>query len=697
MSIRKNKVVVLSLLALCLGIGATSQASQSVSLTWDPSPGADVAGYILRVGTNSGSYPNTIDVGPNILVTISGLADGASYYFIVTAYSASHIEGPSSPEIRVIAPTAPAPPLGPILTTISPSSAAPGAVVSIYGTNFGTVTSVKFNGLNATFQIVSAGLITATVPSTSGNVSLVVTSTGGSVTNTFSVVPIATPANDNLVNAQTLTSAAALIAANNTGATKQPGEPNHAGNAGGKSIWFQWTAPSNATWSVDLSASAFPALVGIYTGNSVSNLSVVASNRLAGGTLTSNFTFQSTSGTTYRIAVDGVNGAAGDAVVSLAPVLAPSAAYSNAFEVAEGFSTTLALAGQGGWLGTFTSGSGIRNNAFPGNGQQAYIGFLGTSLPGGTMSVYRPLSQYVNLAASPTVQFSVMMQMTNLLGLYHNTFGWAVRNTAGHEMFRITFNNTSHGINYALDNGVGAVPTGASFDNTTIYTLRISMDFSRNVWSATLNGANLIGNVPISATGATLNLGDIGATAEYINPSNPGFDAMLFDNFTVIAAPSSAPTILYAPGSQNVAVGSDVMLGVVAAGAAPLSYQWYYNADLMPQETNASVELNNVVTNQSGTYSVIVWNSNGSAGAAAAVSVTNAPPGAVFTGPVRVINGSSFLNLSVVPGNTYRLQASTNLVNWATLGSFYASGSNALCSDPVAWQFDRRYYRLIAP
>jgi hypothetical protein len=217
------------------------------------------------------------------------------------------------------------------------------------------------------------------------------------------------------------------------------------------------------------------------------------------------------------------------------------------------------------------------------------------------------------------------------------------------------------------------------------------------VWSATLNGANLIGNVPISATGATLNLGDIGATAEYINPSNPGFDAMLFDNFTVIAAPSSAPTILYAPGSQNVAVGSDVMLGVVAAGAAPLSYQWYYNADLMPQETNASVELNNVVTNQSGTYSVIVWNSNGSAGAAAAVSVTNAPPGAVFTGPVRVINGSSFLNLSVVPGNTYRLQASTNLVNWATLGSFYASGSNALCSDPVAWQFDRRYYRLIAP
>jgi hypothetical protein len=32
----------------------------------------------------------------------------------------------------------------------------------------------------------------------------------------------------------------------NTHATRETGEPPHAGNAGGRSLWFRWTAPSQA-------------------------------------------------------------------------------------------------------------------------------------------------------------------------------------------------------------------------------------------------------------------------------------------------------------------------------------------------------------------------------------------------------------------------------------------------------------------
>src|SRR4051812_22477997 len=32
---------------------------------------------------------------------------------------------------------------------------------------------------------------------------------------------------------------------NNPNATKEPGEPNHAGNSGGKSLWYCWTATTN--------------------------------------------------------------------------------------------------------------------------------------------------------------------------------------------------------------------------------------------------------------------------------------------------------------------------------------------------------------------------------------------------------------------------------------------------------------------
>ncbi len=52
----------------------------------------------------------------------------------------------------------------------------------------------------------------------------------------------------------------------NLGATKQTGEPDHAGNSGGSSVWYSWTAPSSGTVTVDTCGSGFNTLLGIYTG-----------------------------------------------------------------------------------------------------------------------------------------------------------------------------------------------------------------------------------------------------------------------------------------------------------------------------------------------------------------------------------------------------------------------------------------------
>lgn len=133
-------------------------------------------------------------------------------------------------------------------------------------------------------------------------------------------LPAGSVANDSLASAQSVTGASGSATGSNANATKQSGEPNHAGDPGGHSVWFQWTAPANGTINVDTSGSNFDTLLAMYTGTNVAALSQVAANddvsttvrtsRLAGVAVTS--------GTTYRIAVDGFGGATGSITVNWA-------------------------------------------------------------------------------------------------------------------------------------------------------------------------------------------------------------------------------------------------------------------------------------------------------------------------------------------------------------------------------------------
>ena len=100
--------------------------------------------------------------------------------------------------------------------------------------------------------------------------------------------------------------------ANNVLATKEAGEPNHAGNLGGKSVWAYFTSGYNTQVSVDTHLSNFDTLLAVYTGNSVSALTAVASNDNDGSPNgNSGIIFPAQAGTIYRIAVDGKNGASG--------------------------------------------------------------------------------------------------------------------------------------------------------------------------------------------------------------------------------------------------------------------------------------------------------------------------------------------------------------------------------------------------
>lgn len=115
------------------------------------------------------------------------------------------------------------------------------------------------------------------------------------------------PLNDNFTNRIALTELPKTVAGSNVSATKEPSEPNHAGRRGGNSLWWTWTAVSNGPVTVDTLGSSFDTLLAVYTGDSVSRLTVVASNNDFSGT-DSRLAFNASAGTAYQIAVDGFAG-----------------------------------------------------------------------------------------------------------------------------------------------------------------------------------------------------------------------------------------------------------------------------------------------------------------------------------------------------------------------------------------------------
>lgn len=88
------KVVVGILTALLLQItgevrGQTSLGSYNVKLAWDSSTSPDVTGYRIHYGPAGGNYTSSIEFGNVTSGTVTGLADGVTYRFAVSALNAA--------------------------------------------------------------------------------------------------------------------------------------------------------------------------------------------------------------------------------------------------------------------------------------------------------------------------------------------------------------------------------------------------------------------------------------------------------------------------------------------------------------------------------------------------------------------------------------------------------------------------------
>jgi hypothetical protein len=201
------------------------------------------------------------------------------------------------------------------------------------------------------------------------------------------------PPNDFFVDATVLSQTSDILADNTLNATKEVGEPNHAGVAGGKSAWWVFTAPSDGVLHLSTSNSTFDTVLAVYTGKTVSSLTPVGSNDDAYPGAAKGFSelFQAVrSNITYHIAVDGYGGAGGAMFLS----------YD--FTPGQLFLVSTATAGSGS---VSPSSVYVQSNGVVSLSAVAGANYAFDSWSGGIFSIDNPLSVVVRGNLNLTANF----------------------------------------------------------------------------------------------------------------------------------------------------------------------------------------------------------------------------------------------------------------------------------------------------
>ena len=95
-----------------------------------------------------------------------------------------------------------------------------------------------------------------------------------------------------------------------------------------------------------------------------------------------------------------------------------------------------------------------------------------------------------------------------------------------------------------------------------------------------------------------------------VQVSDPG-GSVRSSNVVLIVSNATPPFITLQPTNETASVSNSATFRVVSSGTTPLYYQWAFNGANIPQATNASLILSNVLFANAGTYSATVTNMAG--------------------------------------------------------------------------------------
>jgi hypothetical protein len=178
------------------------------------------------------------------------------------------------------------------------------------------------NGINIPGGTANTYTLTNCTSADAGLYQVVVSNAVGSVTTVPVVFTwIDLPFNDHFSDRILIPPGALSVRSSILGASKEPGEPNHGGEVGGRSVWWKWIAPSNGPVEFHTVGSPFDTLLAVYTGDAPDRLTLVAENNdmVLDQIYASRVVFNAVAGTEYQIAVDGAktDGTASSVILTL--------------------------------------------------------------------------------------------------------------------------------------------------------------------------------------------------------------------------------------------------------------------------------------------------------------------------------------------------------------------------------------------
>jgi hypothetical protein len=96
--------VCIAIHSTCLIPSALAATAPALTLAWNSNPESDVTGYRVSYGTFSKVYSSVINVGTTPTTAVSGLTEGTTYYFVVSAVNQSGLQSAPSSEISYQVP-----------------------------------------------------------------------------------------------------------------------------------------------------------------------------------------------------------------------------------------------------------------------------------------------------------------------------------------------------------------------------------------------------------------------------------------------------------------------------------------------------------------------------------------------------------------------------------------------------------------
>jgi len=201
--------------------------------------------------------------------------------------------------------------------------------------------------------------------------------------------------------------------------------------------------------------------------------------------------------------------------------------------------------------------------------------------------------------------------------------------------------------------------------------------------------------VQVPGPGSTLSVGSYPLNF-YVDDGNGNTNTC---NTTVTVYDGNPPGIVSQPASLTNNINTAATFTVVATGCTALSYQWYFNATLLANQTNNTFSIPAVGSANAGSYLVTITSAGGMTNSQAALLTVLSQAPVIISG--KNLPDQTFqLTINGPSNQIYQVLGTTNLAPvplWVSLVTNTFPGVQTNYTDSAATNYNLRVYRLMSP